>query len=59
MQSFKRRWPDGGTIHIESIQDQVELALMRSGEQQIAHAYVLYREKRRKERLGQTIHAQD
>ena len=26
---FKRRFPSGGTIHIEDIQDQVELALMR------------------------------
>ena len=28
-EKFQRRWPDGGTIHIEAIQDQVELALMR------------------------------
>ncbi len=53
-QRFKRRWPYGGTIHIEAIQDQVELVLMRSGEQQIARAYVLYREKRRQER-GETV----
>ncbi|MGB1142757.1 MAG: ATP cone domain-containing protein, partial [Halioglobus sp.] len=39
---FKRRMPSGGTIHIEEIQDQVELALMRAGEQKIARAYVLY-----------------
>src|SRR5690606_23251575 len=26
--TFKRRMPSGGTIHIEEIQDQVELALM-------------------------------
>ena len=37
-------------ISIEDIQDQVELALMRAGEQKIARAYVLYREERRKER---------
>ena len=30
--TFKRRLPSGGTLHIEEIQDQVELALMRSGE---------------------------
>ncbi len=30
--AFKRRLPSGGTIHIEDVQDQVELALMRSGE---------------------------
>jgi ribonucleoside-diphosphate reductase alpha chain len=41
-----RRQPHGGTFHIEDIQDQVELALMRSGEHDTARAYVLYREKR-------------
>src|SRR6266704_2561242 len=41
-----RRQPSGGTFHIEDIQDQVELALMRSGEHEVARAYVLYREKR-------------
>jgi ribonucleoside-diphosphate reductase alpha chain len=41
-----RRQPAGGTFHIEDIQDQVELALMRSGEHEVARAYVLYREKR-------------
>src|SRR3990167_3309667 len=46
----KKRWPAGGTIHIESIQDQVELELMRAGEQKIARSYVLYREKRREVR---------
>jgi len=43
--TFKRRMPSGGTIHIEDIQDQVELALMRSGEQKVARDYVLYREE--------------
>lgn len=47
---FKKRCPDGGTIHIEAIQDKVELALMYAGEQKVARAYVLYREERRKER---------
>ncbi len=41
-----RRQPQGGTFHIEDIQDQVELALMRSGEHDVARAYVLYREAR-------------
>lgn len=41
-----RRNPSGGTIHIEDIQDQVELALMRGGHHKIARAYVLYREDR-------------
>ena len=45
-----RRKPEGGTIHIEDIQDQVELALMRGGEHEVARAYVLYREKRTQER---------
>ena len=48
--ALARRKPDGGTIHIEDIQDQVELALMRGGEQEVARAYVLYREKRAAER---------
>jgi ribonucleoside-diphosphate reductase alpha chain len=45
-----RRHPQGGTFHIEDIQDQVELALMRSGEHDVARAYVLYREERAKAR---------
>ncbi|MEW5789389.1 MAG: ribonucleoside-diphosphate reductase subunit alpha [Pseudomonadota bacterium] len=48
-----RRQPGGGTFHIEDIQDQVELALMRSGEHEVARAYVLYREKRNEERAKQ------
>ncbi|MEI4765803.1 ribonucleoside-diphosphate reductase subunit alpha [Acinetobacter nosocomialis] len=46
LNTFKRRLPSGGTIHIEEIQDQVELALMRTGEQKVARAYVIYREQR-------------
>lgn len=45
--AFKRRYPSGGTLHIEDIQDQVELALMRNGEHKVARSYVLYREKHR------------
>lgn len=48
--AFKRRCPTGGTIHIEDIQDQVELALMRAGEHKVARTYVLYREERNKAR---------
>ncbi|MDB5840515.1 MAG: hypothetical protein JWQ23_2467 [Herminiimonas sp.] len=48
-----RRQPAGGTFHIEDIQDQVELALMRSGEHDVARAYVLYRAKRMEERAQQ------
>lgn len=43
--TFFRRMPSGGTVHIEDIQDQAELSLMRGGEQKIARAYVLYREE--------------
>ncbi|MBX6319777.1 ribonucleoside-diphosphate reductase subunit alpha [Pigmentiphaga sp.] len=50
VQALIRRQPTGGTVHIEDIQDQVELALMRSGEHDVARAYVLYREKRAQER---------
>ncbi|TBW12570.1 ribonucleoside-diphosphate reductase subunit alpha [Azotobacter chroococcum subsp. isscasi] len=48
--TFKRRMPSGGTIHIEEIQDQVELALMRAGEHKVARDYVIYREARAQER---------
>ena len=48
--AFKRRMPSGGTIHIEDIQDQVELMLMRTGQQKVARSYVLHREERRKAR---------
>ena len=48
--TFRRRMPSGGTIHIEDIQDQVELALMRSGEHKIARTYVIYRETRTRQR---------
>ena len=48
--ALMRRQPHGGTLHIEDIQDQVELALMRSGEHEVARRYVLYREERARER---------
>lgn len=51
---FNKRWPSGGTIHIEAIQDKVELALMYAGEHKVARSYVLYREKRRKQRQQTT-----
>ena len=44
--ALMRRQPHGGTMHIEDIQDQVELGLMRSGEHDVARTYVLYREER-------------
>ncbi|KPC33010.1 Ribonucleoside-diphosphate reductase [Pseudomonas syringae pv. cilantro] len=56
--TFKRRMPSGGTIHIEEIQDQVELALMRAGEQKVARDYVIYRDSRAKERAGRATEEQ-
>ena len=50
-----RRLPSGGTIHIEDVQDQVELALMRSGEHKAARTYVLYREERARAREGEDV----
>ncbi|HWT36219.1 MAG TPA: ribonucleoside-diphosphate reductase subunit alpha, partial [Paraburkholderia sp.] len=50
VRALVRSRPNGGTFHIEDIQDQVELALMRTGEHNVARAYVLYREKRTQER---------
>ncbi|MDH5536401.1 MAG: ribonucleoside-diphosphate reductase subunit alpha, partial [Betaproteobacteria bacterium] len=58
VKALMRRQPSGGTFHIEDIQDQVELALMRAGEHNIARAYVLYREERSKERARERQHAQ-
>jgi ribonucleoside-diphosphate reductase alpha chain len=48
--ALMRRQPHGGTMHIEDIQDQVELGLMRSGEHDVARTYVLYREERARSR---------
>jgi len=48
--TFARRFPSGGTLHIEDIQDQVELALMRASEHKVARSYVIYRNERAKER---------
>ncbi len=45
-----RHMPEGGTVHIEDIQDQVELAMMRAGEHKAARNYVLYREKQNEKR---------
>ena len=52
--TFSRRMPSGGTLHIEEIQDQVELELMRSEERTVARSYVLYREERTKARKEET-----
>lgn len=53
LDTFIRRMPEGGTLHIEDIQDQVELVLMRAGEQKIARAYVLYRDKQARQRAAE------
>ncbi|MFT4823992.1 MAG: ribonucleoside-diphosphate reductase alpha chain [Halioglobus sp.] len=50
--TFKRRMPSGGTIHIEDVQDQVELSLMRAGEHKIARDYVIYREEQSRKRAA-------
>src|SRR5512139_2946618 len=52
--TFARRFLSGGTLHIEDIQDQVELALMRSGEHKVARDYVLYRDARARARAERT-----
>ncbi|TVQ91210.1 MAG: ribonucleoside-diphosphate reductase subunit alpha [Chromatiaceae bacterium] len=55
--ALTRRLPGGGTVHIEDIQDQVELALMRAGEHRVARDYVLYREARTRERAARAAAA--
>jgi len=50
VQALMRRQPAGGTFHIEDVQDQVELSLMRDGAHDVARSYVLYRERRAQER---------
>nr|MBA3732194.1 ribonucleoside-diphosphate reductase subunit alpha [Gammaproteobacteria bacterium] len=47
-----RNLPDGGIFHIEDIQDQVELALMRGEHHKVARAYVLYREEHARARAA-------
>ena len=53
IRALVRSRPGGGTFHIEDVQDQVELGLMRGGHHEIARAYVLYRERRAQERARQ------
>ena len=53
VRALMRSRPGGGTFHIEDVQDQVELGLMRSGHHEVARAYVLYRERRASERASQ------
>lgn len=58
-ESLKRRHQEGGIIHIETIQDQVELELMRSEQAKVARSYVLYRDERRKIRLEKEAQDQE
>ncbi len=53
IRALVRSRPGGGTFHIEDVQDQVELGLMRGEHHEIARAYVLYRERRTQERARQ------
>ena len=57
VRALQRSRPGGGTFHIEDVQDQVELGLMRGGHHEIARAYVLYRERRTQERARQVEQA--
>ncbi len=56
VRALLRRLPAGGTFHIEDVQDQVELSLMRDGAHDVARSYVLYREKRTQERAQEGGH---
>ena len=58
VRALMRSRPGGGTFHIEDVQDQVELGLMRSSHHEVARAYVLYRERRASERLAQKEQAE-
>ena len=57
IRALVRSRPGGGTFHIEDVQDQVELGLMRAGNHEVARAYVLYRERRTQERAKQAAEA--
>jgi ribonucleoside-diphosphate reductase alpha chain len=57
VRALLRSRPGGGTFHIEDVQDQVELGLMRGGHHEVARAYVLYRERRAQERARQAAPA--
>ncbi|MBP6903397.1 MAG: ribonucleoside-diphosphate reductase subunit alpha [Burkholderiaceae bacterium] len=58
VRALLRSRPGGGTFHIEDVQDQVELGLMRGSHHEVARAYVLYRERRSQERARQSQPAQ-
>ena len=58
VRALMRSRPGGGTFHIEDVQDQVELGLMRGGHHEVARAYVLYRDRRAQERARQSTPAE-
>jgi ribonucleoside-diphosphate reductase alpha chain len=58
VRALMRSRPGGGTFHIEDVQDHVELGLMRSGNHEVARAYVLYRERRTQERAQKSQDSQ-
>ncbi|HET8881737.1 MAG TPA: ribonucleoside-diphosphate reductase subunit alpha [Solimonas sp.] len=55
--ALTRHMVGGGTLHIEDIQDQVELALMRAGEHKVARSYVLYRDEQARKRAAEASKA--
>ena len=57
VRALLRSRPGGGTFHIEDVQDSVELGLMRGGHHEVARAYVLYRDRRARERARQASKA--
>ena len=54
VESLTRRVDAQRALHIEDIQDQVELALMRGEHHKVARAYVLYRDERARARIEET-----
>src|SRR3984885_14154675 len=54
VRALTRRASEGRPFPIEDVQDQVELALMRSENHKVARAYVLYREDRARKRAEET-----
>jgi ribonucleoside-diphosphate reductase alpha chain len=57
--ALTRRADADRALHIEDIQDQVELVLMREGHHKIARAYVLYREERARARREEAPHVSE
>ncbi len=59
LEALVRRMPATHVVHIEDIQDQVELALMREGEHQVVRSYILYREEHARQREQKAMEAED